>query len=208
MGSSLTEPAYKVRISEILEGEFESISVDHVRYFRFKWGSAVKVRVLGMVISTWVHENRSFAKLDLFDGTGIIQLRAWEDGVDKLVDEETGELYARGSILDVIAKIRSWKDKPYLSPLIVLKVKDPNLVLLRELEVIRRDLRFSSLTPVRSEKNLEEELLKLLREVDGLSQDEIADLMGEERIKVSGALSRLRELGLIYEEDGRYYYIG
>ncbi len=208
MGSSLAEPAYKVRISEILEGEFENISVDHVRYFRFRWGSAIKVRVLGIVTSSWIHENRSFARLDLFDGTGTIQLRAWEDGVEKLIDRDTGELYSRGTILDVIAKIRSWKDEPYLAPIIVLKVKDPNLILLRELEIIRRNLRFSSLIPVHEEKDLSEELLKLLREVDGLSQDEIADLLGEEYKKVAEALSKLRELGLIYEKDGRYYYIG
>ncbi len=208
MGLGLAEPAYKVRISEILSGEFESISVDHVRYFRFKWGSAVKVRVMGIVISSWTNEDRSFARIELFDGTGTIQVRAWDDGVEKLIDKETGNLYSRGTILDIIAKIRSWKDEPYLSPFMVIKVDDPNEILLRELEIIRRELRFSSIIPVSEEKSLEEDLLKLLKEVDGLYADEIADLLGENSGRVAIALKKLRELGLIYEKDGKYYYIG
>ncbi|MCD6244450.1 MAG: hypothetical protein J7J65_04375 [Candidatus Korarchaeota archaeon] len=205
--SNVPEPAYKVRIKEIYEGEFEEISVNHVRYFRFPWGSVSKARVMGIVISSWISDDGSFARLEIHDGTGSIQLKAWEEDVSRLFDPETGYLFEIGTILDVIGRIRSWRDTVYLYPMIVEKVSDPNLILLRELEILRRMLRFRFPPSAKKEDYpIDKTIIKLLKEVGPLSPEEISDLLGWELNDVLDKLDGLRELGLIYKEGSKYVY--
>ncbi|MEM3929513.1 MAG: hypothetical protein QXX48_04475 [Candidatus Korarchaeum sp.] len=49
---SYREAAQKVRIAELLSGDFEEVSVEGVRYFRLPWGSVLKVRVMGLVVES------------------------------------------------------------------------------------------------------------------------------------------------------------
>jgi len=204
-----SEPAHKVRIREILEGEFEDISLNQVRYFRMPWGSISRVRVLGLVISSWKSDDGSFARLEVHDGTGSVQVKAWEEDVYRMVDPSKGELYDVGSLVDIIGRIRSWKDTVYLYPLLISKVSDPNTLLLRELEILRRMLRYSApppKSPRREDSNAT--IIRLLKELGPLSPEEIADLLKWSMDEVTGRLTELADLGLIYEDGGRYVYVG
>ncbi|HDI73820.1 MAG TPA: hypothetical protein ENF57_02290, partial [Candidatus Korarchaeota archaeon] len=202
------EPAHKVRVRELGEGEFEEISLNQVRYFRLPWGSISKVRIMGIVISSWKNEDGSFARLEIHDGTGSIQVKAWDEDVSKMTDPATGELYEIGVIVDVIGRIRCWRESLYLYPILMSRVRDPNMLLLRELEILRRALRYKIPPSQTPEFLVDGTLIKLLKELGPLSIDEIADLLKWNLDVVSRKLEELRDLGLIYKEDGKYVYIG
>ncbi len=206
---STSEPGHKVRVKELNEGSFEEIAVNQVRYFRLPWGSVSKVRVMGIVIDSWRSDDGTFARLEIHDGTGSIQVKAWEEDISRITDPDTGRLYEAGTIIDVMGRIRSWRDTIYLYPLLVSKVKDPNLILLRELEILRRILRHKSPPISRPESHtVNSTLIRLLKDVGPLTLDEIADLLKWDLSEVSERIAELKSSGLIYERNGKYVYIG
>lgn len=203
---SYREAAQKVRIAELLSGEFEEVSVDGIRYFRLPWGSVLKVRVMGLVLGSSLKEDGSFATLELHDGTASVQVKAWDEDIPLLIDPDTGRLYDQGSLIDVIARVKSWKDSIYLSPLLIVKLKDPNAILLRELEILRRELRLK-LEPKKSEENLRRDIIRMLKELGPLSLDEMADLLKEDQFKLKRELEEMVSYGLLWESEGKYRYI-
>ncbi len=206
---NISEPGHKVRIRELDEGNFEEIAVNQVRYFRLPWGSVSKVRIMGIVIDSWENNDRTFARLEIHDGTGSIQIKAWEEDISRITDPDTNKPYEVGSIVDIIGRIRSWRDTIYLYPILVNKVKDPNLILLRELEILRRTLRHIS-PPMKKPDiyTTNATIIRLLKDLGPLSLDEISDLLKSDPNDVSRKIVELRSSGLIYEKDGKYVYIG
>lgn len=202
---SQREAAQKVRIAELLSGEFEEVSVDGVRYFRLPWGSVLKVRVMGLVLESSLKEDGSFATLHIHDGTASIQVKAWDEDVSLLMDPDTGRIYEQGSVVDVIARVRSWRDLIYLSPILVMKVRNPNLILLRELEILRRELRLR-IEP-KEDKEIRGDVIRALKELGPLSAEELADLLKEDLQKLRRKLGEMVSLGLLRESEGRYSYI-
>lgn len=202
------DSAQKVRIAELLSGEFEEVSVEGTRYFRLPWGSVIKVRIMGLVVESSLKEDGSFATLDVHDGTASIQVKAWDEDVSLLMDPDTGSPYERGSIVDVIGRVRSWKDSIYLSPTLVIKVRDPNAILLRELEILRRMLRVRVEPRRREEDKLRRDVIRILKEIGPLSLDEMADLLKEDQIRLRKRLEEMVSSGLLLESDGRYGYAG
>ncbi|MEM3929512.1 MAG: hypothetical protein QXX48_04470 [Candidatus Korarchaeum sp.] len=124
-----------------------------------------------------------------------------------LIDPDTGKLYDQGTVLDVIARVRSWKDSIYLSPVLIIKVRDPNAILLRELEILRRELRIR-VKPKKDEENLMRDLIRILKDLGPLSADEVADLLKEDHLKLKRKLDEMASYGLLQRDEGRYSYIG
>jgi len=140
------EPAVRVRIEDILKGEFEETTLNAARFLRlpplFGISSLVsRVRVLGIVTYSMISEDRRYGKVILEDGTGAISLRVWDEDIDLIVDHDTGDPYNVGTILDVIARIRAYKGEKYLYPTLVIKLKDPNWLIVGNLELMRRRLK-------------------------------------------------------------------
>ncbi|GEM_PF-746990 len=210
MSSTTSEPAHKVWIEELREGRFEDISINQVRYFRLSWGSVSKVRVMGLVINSWMNDDGTFAWIEVHDGSGSIQVKAWEEDIDRITDPDTGKLLGTGSLVDVIGRIRSWRDTLYLYPILVIKIKDPNAIFLRELEVLRRKLRYQ--TPPRGVSTAEapnlRTIIKLLKEIGPLDSREMADLLKVDESQLIVQLHELEDLGLIYKDNGKYVYVG
>ncbi|MDK2372023.1 MAG: OB-fold nucleic acid binding domain-containing protein [Candidatus Korarchaeota archaeon] len=210
MSSTIPEPAHKVWIEELREGRFEDISINQVRYFRLPWGSVSKVRVMGLVINSWMSDDGTFAWIEVHDGSGSIQVKAWEEDIDRITDPDTGKLLETGSLVDVIGRIRSWRDTLYLYPILVIKVRDPNAIFLRELEVLRRKLRYQAAPRgVSTAETLNlRTIIKLLKEIGPLDGREMADLLKVDEGQLIVQLHELEDLGLIYEDNGKYVYVG
>ncbi len=152
-------PAEMVRISDILRGDFEPLELDHMRFFRLPWCSTIRLRIMGVAVSSYISQDRNFARISLFDGTGTIDVRAFDEGVSLLLDKESGDVYSKGTILDVIGRPRSWREEIYLQPVTVVKVEDPNLIILRSLELLLLDLRRIPML-IGQRRNLREEGLE------------------------------------------------
>lgn len=209
---SLTEHAEIVLIEDILRGDFEQLELEKGRLFRLPWGMSVsKLRVMGVVISSFISEDRNFARLTIFDGSGSIELRSFEDGVRLLIDEN-GEIYGIGSILDVVARPRSWREELYLQPIIVRKIKDPNYIVLRMLELLERRMsRMKIMSKMERKAIAESNLLYIERTIISalkngpMSRNAIISLFPQEKAETIGyVLDKLINDGVV-EESGDVY---
>ncbi len=138
--------AVRVRIREILEGEFEEAALNAARLLRPPplLGVSIsvnRVRVIGMVTGSMISEDRRYGRLTLEDGTGRITVRVWDEEVEMIIDPDTGDLYESGTLLEVIAQVRAYKGEKYLHPSLVIKLKDPNWLIVGNLELMRRVLK-------------------------------------------------------------------
>jgi len=205
-------PAAKVRIADILGGQFEEVSVGPVRYFRLPSGKSVaSVRVMGVVVDTYVSDDMGHVRLVIEDGTGSISVRAWDQDVELLIDPASGLPYSRGTVLDVIGRVREWRAEKYLVPQLVVKVEDPNWILVRALEIMRERLRAAAASSegaarVEEEEDIKTRVLNLLKNKGALREEQIIvefpDSLGDAVLR---SLDELLEEGLIYlDEQGRY----
>ena len=71
-------------------------------------------------------------EFDLDDGTGLIRAIFWSANPEKYKN------FKKGDIIDVIGLIRHWKEYISISPEIIKKIEDPNLILLRNAEIIKK----------------------------------------------------------------------
>ena len=69
---------------------------------------------------------------DLDDGTGVIRATIWR------VDPEDYQKYKEGDIIDVIGLIRHWNGYNSISPEIINIIDEPNFILLRNAEIIKK----------------------------------------------------------------------
>jgi len=144
--SSSYGPAVRVRIADILNGEFEEATLDATRFLRLPpllgiSSSVSRVRILGVVTYTMISDDRRYGKVVVEDGTGGISLRVWEEDVDLIIDPKTGDPYEAGTILDVIARVRAYKGEKYLYPVLIVRLDDPNWLIVDNLELLRRRLK-------------------------------------------------------------------
>lgn len=77
-------------------------------------------------------EITSRIEFDLDDGTGLIRSTLWHENPEKY------EGFIEGNIVDIIGKIRNWQGFTSISPEIIKIIKDPNRILLRDSEIIKR----------------------------------------------------------------------
>jgi RPA family protein len=139
-------PAVRVRIEDVLKGEFEETTLDAARFLRLPQILGVsslvsRVRVLGIVTYSMISDDRRYGKIIVEDGTGAISMRVWEEDVDLIIDPDTGDPYEVGTILDVIARVRAYKEEKYLYPTLIVKLDDPNWLIVNNLELMRRRLK-------------------------------------------------------------------
>lgn len=122
--------ARKVKVEELLQGEYVS-SEEEAPHLITPWGEKVsRARVMGTVVDKWVREDGGYCTVHLDDGTGVISLRGWGESVKELDELKVGDL------VDVIGGVREYLGERYLRPYLLLKVKDPNWEVVRELEIL------------------------------------------------------------------------
>jgi hypothetical protein len=122
--------AHKVKVEEILQGEY-AVSEEGVPYLITPWGEKIsRARVMGTVVEKWLREDGEYCTVYLDDGTGVISLRGWREGAKELDELKVGDL------VDVIGRVREYLGERYLVPHLLLKVRDPNWEVVRELEIL------------------------------------------------------------------------
>jgi len=131
-------PAVRCWVHHILNGSYSE--EDKSLYTIF--GALKRVRIIATIVDKreflntegFEEEDGSEARVefDLDDGTGLIRATLWR------VDPEEYEMFTKGDLVDTIGLIRSWKDFISISPEIIRKVKNPNKLLLRDVEIIQR----------------------------------------------------------------------
>ena len=124
--------AYKVRIKDIMEGEYKSGGEQFApTYVLTPYGLRLsRVRVMATVVSQYISDDRRYAFMVLDDGTATIRSKAFQD--IKLIEK-----VKTGDVVDFIGRVREYNDERYLIPEIIIKITDPNMETLRMLEVAK-----------------------------------------------------------------------
>jgi len=138
-------PAIKCWIKHVLESEFD----DFERVYHSIFGKIKRVRILGTIVekkeilteqsslSENLTEEYNFnadirLEFTIDDGTGRISCIVWNP--ESMIREDIEE----GEIIEVIGLIRPFLAKPQITPEIIRKITNPNEVLLRDAEILKK----------------------------------------------------------------------
>jgi len=137
-------PATRCWIKNILNGKYNSEDKSYNTIF----GKTKRIRIVATiidkreVISTQTSNdepgseelNASEARLEFYldDGSGYIGAILFK------VDPERYKDFVKGDIIDVVSRVGSWNDAPQLYPEIMKKITNPNFILLRDAEIIKK----------------------------------------------------------------------
>jgi len=170
-----TAPACQCWIKHILEGRYSSDDKILLTIF----GKFKKVRIGATIIDKReiltskqdddLEEDKIRIEFYLDDGTGKIRSTLWG------VNPDDYEEFKKGGIVDIIGGINEWNNLKSISPIyIIKKIEDPNVILLRNAEIIKR-IKSGEIQkiPKISEESLE--LDDFSSEIDGEDPFEDAD---------------------------------
>jgi len=131
--------AKKVRIADLVSGEWVQQDGMEPSYVVAKTGERVsRARLLVTVVSKFLSEDGNFGSMTVDDETDTMRAKCFKD-MTPLEKVEIGQL------VDLIGKVREYNGEVYIMPEVIKQVKDPNLLLLRKLEIKKRmkDLKVS-----------------------------------------------------------------
>jgi RPA family protein len=151
-------------------------------------------------------------EFDLDDGTGLIRAILWRANPDHFKN------YIKGDIIDVIGLIRKWREDIQISPEIIKKIKDPNFILLRDAEIIRK-ISSGEIQEIPEDLDKEFDIDKISSEIDindlfeGENSLKIDDLKGKiysivEKHSIEGngiSFKEIKEIVQISEDKLRKY---
>jgi len=137
-------PAIRLWIKNILQGSYSNEDNSFFTIF----GKTKRVRIVATIVEkreilnpqptsnemTIDEDGDSNIRLefDLDDGTGLIRAILWRANPDLYKDFE------KGTIVDVVGLLRRWKEYTSISPEIIRKIKEPNFILLRNAEIVKK----------------------------------------------------------------------
>lgn len=190
--------AYKVKVEDLIFGKYES-SEESGSSLLTPWGVRVKkVRILGTVVGKYMKPDGTYAALSVDDGSGVIRVKAWREDVEMFKNIQEGDT------VDIMGRVRERDGEVYLTPNLIKKVEDPNLELLRELEILEERLRMlrMGVKPGAEPNHPKERILELIRGANRrMSAEEISKLVGIPTEEAERLLRELLAEGRIVESE-------
>lgn len=204
--------AKKVRIIDLASGEWVQQDGMEPSYVISKAREKVsRARVLATVVSKFMSGDGNFGSVTLDDGTDTIRAKCFKD-LTLLQKAEEGQL------VDLIGKVREYNGEIYLMPEVIAKVRDPNMLLLRKLELMRRARELeksggeeearqskpgsSSAKPaMASERDmLRKKMLEIIESgKSGIGYASLVEKSGQPEDKVDAVVNELLAEGICYE---------
>jgi len=137
-------PAIRCWINHLLEGSY---SAEQKILFTI-FGEIKRVRIIATIVDKREKINTQSTdtddildeddgsnvrlEFDLDDGTGLIRATLWN------VDPEKYASFKEGDIVDIVGLIRYWNSYISISPELLRKIEEPNSMLLRDAEIIKK----------------------------------------------------------------------
>jgi RPA family protein len=194
--------AMKTRIEGITKGKYypaEGFNPSHVLSSGLRMS---RVRIMGTVVDKFMAESGKFASLTLDDGTDTIRAKIFNavsmfDGVRE------------GDVVDVTGKIKEFQGELYVQPEIVVSIEEPNMELLRELEIrkIKNEIqkRKDIITECQKQTSDLEELKRMMKERFGIEPEETESLIEMPEEKGNGKEKILTLITELDRGDGCNY---
>jgi ribosomal protein S28E/S33 len=129
-------PAIRCWVKHLLEGKYNAEEKSLFTIF----GVLRKIRLVAtitnredFVSNTSTGELSTNLRFELEDGTGLISAVKWDVDLEKYNDLNQGD------IVDILGRVGSYGDTAQISNIkLIKKVKDPNYILLRDAEIIKK----------------------------------------------------------------------
>lgn len=206
--------AYKLHTSDLIGGKW--VEKPSGRYVITGSGLEVqRTRVMGTVVDKFINPQSDYGSITVDDGTETIRVKGWKNQNSLLNDVQIGD------IVDVVGKVREYREEIYLVPELIIKVDDPTWELIRELEIMS-STPGDKPGPVKEEigvsdedKPLEEEfvdkigqVLETIEEMDegeGVDFETIKTKTGLKQKELDSCLIELLSDGTIYEPRPKTY---
>jgi RPA family protein len=116
--------AYKLNVKDIVDGRYTDDGfIEHGDM------QVNRVRLMGTVVQKFLAEDKRYGFFVIDDGTDTIRIRSFQDSFELIQNAEIGD------IADVFGRIRKYEEEIYIIPEIVRKITDPNLWVLRKIEL-------------------------------------------------------------------------
>ncbi len=172
-------PAIRCWVKHIIEGKYSEENKTLYTIF----GETKRVRLAATIIkknekiTAQVSSEDDFSheegdqnirmEFELDDGSGVIRAVIWN------ADPEEYQEFKEGHIVDIVGLIQYWSGFNYIRPEIIKKINDPNFVLLRDAEIIKK---------IKSGNTVEiPDISQLYDDMDEIPDDiDVDELFGEE----------------------------
>jgi RPA family protein len=194
--------ALKVRTSDIINGKW--VKQEGMEPSFVKTSSGVEIsraRIMGTIVSKFVSDDGNFASITLDDSTETIRAKTFKT-VKPLDTVEVG------NTVDLIGKVREYNGEIYLIPEVVVKVADPNMEILRKVEIMKHSGAETVSANEEAEKadkkegsdSLRMEIIKVIEQSGkGVSYNEIMKSIKAPEEDIEAIVNELLSEGICYE---------
>jgi len=156
--------AYKIKICDLINSKFLKEGEDESYSLFTRFGNVSRVNVIGVVIKK--DENEFYEQLIIDDNSGKIFVRSFEK--NSFSDINVGD------IVQVIGKIREFKNEKYVANEIIRKMDDVRWIIFRDAEIKLNSLNIRNRkAKEKYNKNDVLNFIKGLDKGDGVSFDDI-----------------------------------
>lgn len=193
--------AKKTRIADLTEGRWVKNEGMNPNYIVTPAGQKIgRARIIATVVGKFIAEDGNFASVTLDDFSDTIRIKTFKT-TKPLDSVEVGQL------VETVGKVREWNDEIYVIPDIVRTLDNPNMELLRRLELIKlknsapeKDEKKEEKEDSREKEKLRSEILKTMEEAkDGITFTEIMKKLDQPEEKLESVVSELLSEGICYE---------
>jgi RPA family protein len=191
--------AKKTRIIDLSNGKWIKKEGMEPSFVETEYGEKIsRARILAVIASKFVSEDQNFGSITLDDSTDTIRVKTFKT-IEPIKHVEIGDM------VDVIGKVKEWNGEIYIVPEIIRKIEDPNLELLRKLEIAyklrsktsQKDLKTYS---VSNKETLKKEVLKLIQSYpEGIEYNELPEKINAPENSIESVVNELLGEGICYE---------
>jgi RPA family protein len=210
--------AKKVRISELMNGKWVKREGFEPSFVITELGEKVsRARVMATIVQTFMAEDGNFGSVTLDDGTDTIRAKTFK--TVKPLDS-----FKEGEFVDLIGKVREYNGEIYIIPEVIARMEDPNMELLRRLELVKKARELVGKPPEASpeeqadgiemgkpakeegqkpkedDSELRKQILAVIeKEPDGVEYGKILEGVKAEESRIESVLNEILSEGICYE---------
>ena len=121
--------AYRVKIAEIVNGEFIKQEGFNPSYIIIRSNNVSRINIIATVVGKYIAEDENYAAITIDDGSETIRIKGFGPDVIKLKGAKVSEL------VRVVGKIKKYNEEMYLIGEVITKLDDPNWLIVDQLEL-------------------------------------------------------------------------
>lgn len=194
--------AKKTNISDLVNGRWVKKEGMEPSFVVSPDGQEIsRARIMGTIVSRFLAEDGNFASVTIDDTTETIRAKSF-----KTVKPIDG--YGVGDVVDLIGKVREYNGEIYLLPEIIRGVEDPNLELMRRLEIMKKPGAKPAGEPEgdgpkggkKDDRDLRKEVLKFIgSQEDGVEYGKILENVRGKEPEIESVVNEILAEGICYE---------